>query len=131
MSIAGTANLRNPLLIKLLWWSAGAAVLVSLYWVGGIVDRGLRLVIRTVGLHVGNETIAAVLLLVAYMAGLFLLGALAKSFNEKRRPLRSLLSDLLLFVFLIYMIPFFAYLIFAVVSYEGVVCESGLGRYCE
>lgn len=123
--------MRNPLLIKLLWWSAGAAVLVSLYRVGGIVDQGLRSVTRTVGLHIGNETITVVLLVVAYMSGLFLLGELERFIHKKESPLRSLLSALLISTLIIYMIPFFAYLIFAVVSYEGVVCEWGFGRYCE
>jgi hypothetical protein len=88
-------------------------------------------VTRTAGLHIGNETITVVLLVVAYMSGLFLLGGLERFINKKKSPLRSLLSALLLSTLIIYMIPFFAYLIFAVVSYEGVVCESGFGRYCE
>lgn len=86
---------------------------------------------RTAGFYIGNEAIAVVLLLVAYMAGLFLLVGLERFLSKKESPLRSLLSALLLSTVIIYMIPFFAYLIFAVVSYEGVVCESGFGRHCE
>ena len=105
MSTEETAKLRNPLLIKLLWWGLGAALLVALNWIGGIVHQGLRSVTHTVGLYIGNETIAFVLLFVAYIVGLPLLAWLVESLDKKRPPMRSFLSGLLSVIFALYESP--------------------------
>jgi hypothetical protein len=112
---------------RLLLLSLSLLLLVFLYWFGGIVFEVLTHLIRVFSAFIGNEFIAAVLLITAYFAGMLLIDLCSRWVMFSNSLGKLFITTTLV----IYLLPFLAIIIRLVFSFDASVCDFGSGRYCE